>query len=117
MRRLIAATALCLLCTGSLHAERCLTPTPRKAATVETFKRISKYPNGRPGHRVDHVLPLCACGEDHPRNMQWQPVAESYKKDVFERAMCAAMDKADPERVKAREQPAKTTPRAARKEP
>ena len=24
-----------------------------------------------PGHHVDHIKPLCACGADDPSNMQW----------------------------------------------
>jgi len=43
---------------------------------------------------VDHVKPLCAGGADRPRNMQWQTLAESKKKDIQERRLCAALRKA-----------------------
>ena len=41
-----------------------------------------------PGYVVDHVVPLCAGGPDTPSNMQWQGMAESYRKDGRERALC-----------------------------
>jgi len=41
-----------------------------------------------PGYVVDHIKPLCAGGEDHPRNMQWQTVADAKIKDRKERAIC-----------------------------
>ena len=37
---------------------------------------------------VDHVVPLCAGGLDHPSNMQWQTRAEAKVKDRQERKMC-----------------------------
>ena len=44
-----------------------------------------------PGWVIDHVIPLCAGGADHPRNMQWQTRAESYQKDAQERRACARL--------------------------
>ena len=47
-----------------------------------------------PGYVVDHIIPLCAGGADKTSNMQWQPKAASYKKDIFERSQCASLKKA-----------------------
>jgi hypothetical protein len=55
---------------------------------VRRFKRLSGYPKGRVGYVVDHAVPLCAGGPDTAENMQWQPIAESYQKDIFERSLC-----------------------------
>lgn len=44
-----------------------------------------------PGYVIDHIWPLCAGGKDTPDNMQWQTREESYRKDVLERMLCAAM--------------------------
>jgi len=63
----------------------------RHAATVRAFHRQTGYPHGRPGYVVDHVIPLCAGGPDAPPNLIWQPVAESYVKDGFERRLCVAL--------------------------
>jgi len=41
-----------------------------------------------PGYVVDHVVPLCAGGADHPSNLQWQTVADAKVKDRAERAQC-----------------------------
>lgn len=40
------------------------------------------------GYVIDHIIPLCAGGADAPANMQWQTLADSYKKDAIERATC-----------------------------
>lgn len=42
-----------------------------------------------PGYIIDHVMPLCAGGEDAPRNMQWQTVEEAKVKDRGERKLCS----------------------------
>src|ERR1041385_8498190 len=41
-----------------------------------------------PGYVIDHIKPLCAGGPDHPKNMQWQTVADAKVKDREERKMC-----------------------------
>lgn len=59
------------------------------------FKRANLCPaTGRaagpcPGFVVDHVVPLCAGGADHPSNMQWQTVADAAVKDREEKRSCA----------------------------
>ena len=40
------------------------------------------------GYVVDHVVPLCAGGADHPINMQWQTTAEAKAKDQVEVKLC-----------------------------
>ena len=72
----------------------------RSTAAVNAFKRANACPaNGKastascPGYIVDHVIPLCACGEDKPSNMQWQTLADSKAKDKLEDKQCAALKK------------------------
>lgn len=65
---------------------------PRGPAAAQ-FRRATGYPDGRAGYVVDHVIPICAGGPDIVSNMQWQEARESYRKDTFERQLCAAMSK------------------------
>lgn len=50
---------------------------PRDHAQVRAFRNENPCPatglkrGTCPGWHVDHVIALCAGGEDHPRNMQW----------------------------------------------
>lgn len=44
-----------------------------------------------PGYVLDHVVPLCAGGEDAPFNLQWQEREESLVKDREERRLCARL--------------------------
>lgn len=52
-------------------------PISRSRAEVRAFRAEHPCPaTGRargacPGWQVDHIRPLCAGGEDRPRNMQW----------------------------------------------
>lgn len=46
-----------------------------------------------PGYVVDHIIPLCAGGPDHPSNMQYQELRESYIKDIQERKQCRLLKK------------------------
>ena len=62
-------------------------PTP----AMNTFRKQTGYVKGRPGWVIDHVVPMCAGGPDAVANLQWQEAAASYRKDVFERALCMAM--------------------------
>lgn len=87
----LASAVLLVALETTTFAAPCLTPTPRRAGAVAAFKRLSGYPKGRPGYVVDHIVPLCACGDDAPYNMQWQPYKESLVKDRFEREMCASL--------------------------
>lgn len=49
-------------------------------------------PRGKcPGWVVDHIVPLCAGGADHPDNMQWQTTADAKTKDRDERKQCRVL--------------------------
>lgn len=49
----------------------------RDRAQVRAFRADHPCPatnqvrGGCPGFHVDHIIPLCAGGPDHPSNMQW----------------------------------------------
>ncbi|EXI92090.1 MAG: hypothetical protein AW12_00833 [Candidatus Accumulibacter sp. BA-94] len=76
--------------------------TERSAVQRAAFLRanpcpVTGQPRGKcPGWVVDHIVPLCAGGADHPQNMQWQTVTDSRAKDRDERRQCAALRKPDP---------------------
>lgn len=84
----IFTVLLALLVAGSSWAGE------RSRAARAEFQRQQPCPaNGArrgpcPGHVVDHVVPLCAGGADHPSNMQWQPVLRAKEKDRLERRIC-----------------------------
>lgn len=92
------ALALLLLATPALAAEE-----HRDPAQVRHFRHDHPCPvTGRirgacPGYVVDHVRPLCAGGPDRPANMQWQSRAEGLCKDRWERALCRAIRRGEPE--------------------
>ena len=66
----------------------------RSAAERKEFQRSTPCPStgktaGKcPGYVVDHIVPLCAGGEDNPGNMQWQELADSKAKDKQEWRHC-----------------------------
>lgn len=66
----------------------------RNPAMVRAFKREHPCPaNGKtagpcPGYVVDHIIPLCAGGKDHPSNMQWQTKEAGLQKDKLEWWIC-----------------------------
>jgi len=76
--------------------------TERSSTMVAHFKATHPCPaNGHtkgacPGYVVDHIIPLCAGGDDAVYNMQWQTYAESKTKDKREVAYCTAHRKANP---------------------
>ena len=77
-----------------LFASPALAVAQRNAAQRAAFVKAHHCPStgrarGRcPGYVVDHIVPVCAGGPDHPSNMQWQTVEEAKIKDREERAMC-----------------------------
>lgn len=91
MHRLITLTLVCLLLSfvPSLGVS-----ANRSAAERVAFIREHPCPStgqrhgACPGYVVDHIQPLCAFGPDHRSNMQWQPRAESLRKDADERREC-----------------------------
>jgi len=66
---------------------------PSKAAVAE-FKRANPCPatgqaqGACPGYRVDHIVPLCAEGEDVAANLQWQAVADTRENARWTREYC-----------------------------
>jgi hypothetical protein len=104
MKKILIALMLCF--SISAMAQTCVLKRSangkiaRSTAAVNTFKRANACPGtGKastascPGYIVDHITPLCACGEDKPSNMQWQTLAASKAKDKLEDAQCAALKK------------------------
>lgn len=65
--------------------------TTRSQAEVRKFQKQTGHVGGWAGHVVDHIGPLCAGFPDSASNMQWQTLADSYRKDVFERQLCITM--------------------------
>jgi hypothetical protein len=66
----------------------------RSSSMRAAFKRANPCPaTGKitgacPGFVIDHIEPLCAGGEDHPRNLQWQSTEAAAVKDRFEWERC-----------------------------
>jgi hypothetical protein len=56
----------------------------RDPAVKHKFDRLNGFPQGRPGYIVDHVCALAQGGIDDVRNMQYQTIADSRKKDRIE---------------------------------
>jgi hypothetical protein len=47
-----------------------------------------------PGWQVDHIVPLCAGGDDHPRNMHWLAVDDHRFKTLVDERECRKARKA-----------------------
>lgn len=69
-------------------------PIQRSAAEVRAFRAEHPCPaTGRtrgacPGWAVDHILPLCAGGQDRPANMQWISEADHRFKTLVDVREC-----------------------------
>jgi hypothetical protein len=91
MLRLSTFFVLALLLTTSCAAQA------RDRAQVRAFRKDNPCPatdktsGACSGFVVDHIVPLCAGGRDHPSNMQWQSRADSLIKDNDERRLCAGL--------------------------
>ena len=57
----------------------------RSETVKRDFMRMTRFPKGRPGYIVDHIIPLACGGLDATSNMQWQSVAAAKAKDATER--------------------------------
>lgn len=87
MTRVLCLSVLFVLASGIGFAQ----PSPRLRAVIRAYLVASGYPHGRPGYVVDHAIPLCAGGPDAIPNLRWQERQASYRKDIFERQLCADM--------------------------
>ena len=56
----------------------------RNGWAVTEFKRMTGYPQGRPGYEVDHIVPLAQGGADKPSNMQWLTIQAHKEKTRWE---------------------------------
>ncbi len=69
----------------------------RSAAAVLAFKRHNACPStglyrGKcPGYQVDHIIPLCAGGDDKPPNMQWLSIEAHRAKTRNDVRHCRAL--------------------------
>lgn len=85
MLRWVVAAALVLMPTAA---------DGRSPAVVREYRAqhacpaTHQFKGACPGFVVDHIVPLCAGGRDHPDNMIWQSKAESLAKDKAEWEMC-----------------------------
>lgn len=67
---------------------------PRDRAQVRAFRAEHPCPatdrtrGACPGWQVDHVVPLCAGGADHPSNMQWITQADHRLKTFVDVREC-----------------------------
>jgi hypothetical protein len=95
MRRL-PTNKVAILCAviAAAHPFDAEAKAHRSAAARSEFQRERPCPaTGKPhgpchGYVIDHVVPLCAGGQDAPGNMQWQTIADAKAKDREERRMC-----------------------------
>lgn len=56
----------------------------RNSTATREFKRLTGFPDGRPGFQIDHMRPLFCGGGDCPANMQWLRIGEKKLKDRWE---------------------------------
>jgi hypothetical protein len=91
---LAGALILAQFAQGDVYAkvllpETCWACSHRSVAAKNLFKRMTGYPEGRPGYVIDPIDPLVCGGKDEPSNMQWQTIAEGRAKDRWESIGCA----------------------------
>ena len=71
----------------------------RSARAISEFKQQQPCPStglskgSCHGYIVDHIVPLCAGGQDDPSNMQWQTVQDAKAKDKVEWKQCRELRK------------------------
>ena len=95
-KKLLASLCTTVIVCGQVDARQ-----PRSAAAKYQFQKANPCPvtGARRGkcadHVIDHVIPLCAGGEDTPVNMQWQTIREAKRKDIDEARECRALRKSE----------------------
>ena len=101
--------ALAVIAAGSISRAE-----GRSSSELRAFKREHPCPSTGAtrgscrGYVVDHVVPICAGGEDARRNMQWQTRAEATAKDAEEHRLCRKLRKESAASVAASSQLAST---------
>lgn len=87
IRLAVSILSLALALGAALASER-------SAAARYQFRKLNPCPATQsrhgpcPGYVMDHIIPLCAGGADHPDNMQWQTSEAAKLKDSEERKSC-----------------------------
>ena len=76
MRTLILVLSLVLAVDAGAFERDKRGRIKRNGWAVTEFKRMTGYPQGRPGYEVDHIVPLARGGADKPSNMQWLTIPE-----------------------------------------
>jgi hypothetical protein len=71
MRTLILVLSLVLVVDAGAFERDKRGRIKRNGWAVNEFKRMTGYPQGRPGYEVDHIVPLARVGADKTSNMQW----------------------------------------------
>jgi hypothetical protein len=100
--------ALFLFCSFSVFGQMCEIPRDkdgkilRHKNEIEHFKQHNVCPGTGKVEKVckdyvvDHLQPLCACGQDKETNMQWQGYKESKIKDKIEVNYCNCISGKNP---------------------
>lgn len=82
---------------ASLSLSASAGPIHRSYAAKAAFAHLHPCPSTGlriphcPRYVIDHIIPLCAGGEDASANMQWQEHSQSLTKDRAEWRQCAAL--------------------------
>jgi len=69
----------------------------RSQKSIREFKKYYPCPDTLQtdghcqGFKIDHIRPLCYCGPDDWRNMQWQDNKSAALKDRYEKIMCRGL--------------------------
>jgi hypothetical protein len=92
MKKVNVAVILSLLFSVNASA------STRHTAQANAFRKANACPVTNkiqarcPGWVVNHIEPLACGGTDVPANMEWEQRAPSYKRDAFERRVCATIN-------------------------
>lgn len=93
MKYVLLLTALCFAFPSYAAKKHTSTTEKRHFAAAHPCPGTGKPVPSCPGYVLDHVVPLCAGGEDKATNMQWQEVGPASYKDKIEWAYCRCLKK------------------------